>query len=427
MNIKHIGMALLSMTLLSCLSDTQDEAKLSSELLNVEKEVELSAVETEKSVTVSADCHWEVSVDKQGWEELAIQPLSGSGNGVITIKTASNTSVSERTAFLTVTSAGGLRQRVTVRQTLGGATLTVNKTELAFEAVPTSSQSFTVTSNTTWSILGIDDGWLSVEPSGGGSGTTEVRVTAAEIQDEFSRSQTLTVALDNGTERHDVQVTQAGKTGITLALTPAELAAFEATGGQQTVAIACNVRWYADMPANDWLSISASEGVGNGNLTVSCQPNYATEARVVRINVTTGTREPRQASLAVNQKAATLPEITVPLAMADHTLTKSGASFTFGYASMFLVTDHGICYSTTNAMPTVGDTRLSLGGGGTADNAVAAALDGLEPNTTYHVRAYVQSPVGGGRIVYSDVVTFATLIGAPAEGDNPYPQLGRKR
>lgn len=311
MNIKHIFTLLLSTALTACLSETLEEAKQSDELLNVEKEVELTAVETEKTVTVVADCHWAVSVEKQGWDDLAVQPLSGTGSGTITVKTSPNTSVSERTAVLTVTSAGGLRQRISVRQTLGGAMLAVSKTALAFEAVPTGPQTFTVTSNTMWSILGIDGDWLSVEPVSGGSGTTEIKVTAAEIQDDRDREQTLTVALANGTERHDVQVTQAGKTNVSLALS-AESLDFEAAGGQQTVTVACNVRWYADMPATDWLTLSASEGVGNGELTVSCQPNHTAEARFVRVIVTTGTREPMQQTFIVTQEAETPPEDTLP-------------------------------------------------------------------------------------------------------------------
>ena len=308
-HIYKIGACLLTaIALAACSSETENDVKFSPELLNVERDVAMTAVETEKQIAVVADCHWEISVDKSGWSDLTVQPLSGDGNGTITLSSNQNTSITERSASLTISSKGGLRQQISVRQTLGGATLEVNKTKLNFDAIPTSSQSFTVTSNTVWSILGTDCDWLTVESTNGGIGTTEIKVTALEIQDDRDREQTLTVALDNGTIKHDVTIKQAGKTNISLALLPESLETFESTGGEQTVDVQCNAQWYVDVPEMpEWLSISTEGGVGNGQLTITCQPNRTLEARFIRIYVTSGTRTPKQASLAVNQKAAPTP------------------------------------------------------------------------------------------------------------------------
>ena len=428
MNIKHICVAFSGMALLACTSEALEDAKLSNELLNVEKELEMTAVETERAVAVSADCRWEVTVDKQEWSELTVQPLSGNGNGTIMLKTGTNTSISERTAQLTITSAGGLRQKVTIRQTLGGATLTVNRAAMTFDAVPTASQSFTVSSNAAWSILGIDDNWLTVEPASGSGGTTEVKVTAAEIQDDRSREMMLTVALDNGTERHDIQVTQAGKTNISLAVTPTALD-FNGVGGEVSLAITCNSGWTTRMATidNPWLTLSASEGVGNGELTVSCLPNYTTASRYFPIYVTSGTMDPKLVEIVVNQSAGALPVITSPLAMVDNTLGSTGASFTFGYESMFPLTDYGICYSTTNATPTVDDTCISSGEGPTANPTVTVAMTDLTPYTKYYVRAYVKSPMNNGEVCYSAALDFQTTGMEPSGDDNPYPKLGRAK
>lgn len=308
-HIYKIGFCLLTaMALAACSSETENDVKFSPELLNVERDVAMTAVETEKQITVEADCHWEVSIDKSGWSDLTAQPLSGDGNGVITLTSSQNTAITERSASLTISSKGGLRQQITVRQTLGGATLEVNKTELSFDAIPTSGQSFTVTSNTIWSILGTDCDWLTIEPTSGGAGTTEIKVTAKEIQDDRDREQTLTVALDNGTIRHDVVVKQAGKTNISLVISPENLEVFESTGGEQTIDIECNAQWYVDVPEKpDWLILSADGGIGNGKLTITCQPNRTLETRFLRVYITSGTRTPKQASLAVNQKAAPTP------------------------------------------------------------------------------------------------------------------------
>lgn len=422
MKTKIIISGIVCTLIMACSSENLTEAKLSDELLNVEKEVELTAVDTEHSLEVLADCHWEVSVSKSNWDDLTIQPLSGDGNGTINLRTSQNSSVSERSAILTISSRGGLKQKVTVRQTLGGATLEVNKESLEFAAVPTESQTFTVTSNSEWSILGYEGDWITVEPMSGSAGTTEVKVTAEEIQDDADRSQILTVALNNGTNKHDIKVSQEGKTNISLKLNPEELEVFEATGGTQTVNIECNARWYVDAPGSpDWLKLSTDSGTGNGQLTITCEPNKTTESRLIRIHVTSGSRTPRESTLKIEQKAATYPIITSPLTATN--VTSGSASLTFGYQSMYPLTTCGICYSTSQHTPTMADTTLPITAGGAS---VSTSLTGLEPMTTYYVRAYMQSDITPLQTIYSDVVTITTLGEEPGSGDNPYPQMSRK-
>ena len=423
MNIKYLYTILVSTSLAACSSETLTDAKLTDELLNIEKEVELTAIETEQQVAVSADCHWEVAVNKDTWADLTVQPLSGDGNGIITLKTNSNSTVNERTATLVISSQGGLRQKITIRQTLGGATLVVNKSELAFDAETTASQTFTVTSNTDWNILGLDADWASVEPMSGSEGTTEVKVTVSEIQDDRDRSTTLTVALANGTGQHDVHISQPGKTNISLTLTPEQLEPFKATGGTQTVSIRCNARWYVDVPEKpDWLMLSTDGGTGNGELTITCAENKTMEPRMLRIHFTSGSRTPKQTSIVASQRAATLPEFTTPLTLVTGSLTNHEAAFTFGYQSAFPLTAHGFCYSTTSQTPTIGDGHIPLGAGTTADASVSTILTGLSPLTTYYVRAYIQSDVTPLQTLYSNMVTITTLGNTPGKGENPYPQ-----
>lgn len=423
MKTKIIISGIVCTLIMACSSENLTEAKLSDELLNVEKEVELTAVDTEHSLEVLADCHWEVSVSKSNWDDLTIQPLSGDGNGTINLRTSQNSSVSERSAILTISSRGGLKQKVTVRQTLGGATLEVNKESLEFAAVPTESQTFTVTSNSEWSILGYEGGWITVEPMSGSAGTTEVKVTAEEIQDDADRSQILTIALKSETVKHNIEVSQAGKTNISLKLNPEELEMFEATGGTQMVNIECNARWYVDAPGSpDWLKLSTDSGTGNGQLNITCEPNKTTESRLIRIHVTSGSRTPRESTLKIEQKAATYPIITSPLTATN--VTSGSASLTFGYQSMYPLTTCGICYSTSQHTPTMADTTLPITAGGGA--SVSTSLTGLEPMTTYYVRAYMQSDITPLQTTYSDVVTITTLGEEPGSGDNPYPKMSRK-
>jgi len=66
-------------------------------------------------------------------------------------------------------------------------------------------------------------------------------------------------------------------------------------------------------------------------------------------------------------------------------------------------TQHGFCWN-TNGMPTVDDNRTEAG---LVQNVgpFSATLNGLSPNTTYYVRAYVSTHVGNS---YANTVSFTT-------------------
>ena len=81
--------------------------------------------------------------------------------------------------------------------------------------------------------------------------------------------------------------------------------------------------------------------------------------------------------------------------------------FTVSYSASIPITEVGLCYSTTNQNPTIGDSKKTTGAG-TGDKIVY--LDNLQPNTTYYVRAYAQTSAGVG---YSPVSTLKTAALVP--------------
>lgn len=72
----------------------------------------------------------------------------------------------------------------------------------------------------------------------------------------------------------------------------------------------------------------------------------------------------------------------------------------------FGITARGVCWS-TSAMPTINNAHTVNGAG---LGAFTSQIDNLEPNTTYHVRAYAQNASG---VSYGTVVTFTTHSGLP--------------
>ena len=71
----------------------------------------------------------------------------------------------------------------------------------------------------------------------------------------------------------------------------------------------------------------------------------------------------------------------------------------------FAITDRGVCYSTTNAQPTLTDGNVSSGKG---DGAYQASITGLSAGTNYYVRAYATNEIGTS---YGKAISIQTKSG----------------
>ncbi|GEM56644.1 hypothetical protein B0A58_11790 [Flavobacterium branchiophilum NBRC 15030 = ATCC 35035] len=66
------------------------------------------------------------------------------------------------------------------------------------------------------------------------------------------------------------------------------------------------------------------------------------------------------------------------------------------------VTSRGVCYSSTQTIPTIAGLKTS---NGTGIGTFSSTLTGLSPNTNYYIRAYASNSIG---TAYGDVKTFTT-------------------
>ncbi len=71
------------------------------------------------------------------------------------------------------------------------------------------------------------------------------------------------------------------------------------------------------------------------------------------------------------------------------------------------VMDRGICWSLTNELPSTEDNKTSNGAG---TGSFDSSLTGLNPGTTYHLRAYASNSIG---TAYGNSISFNTLATAP--------------
>ncbi|MBR6852491.1 MAG: BACON domain-containing protein [Prevotella sp.] len=299
--------------LTGCKSDDETQAKPAKEILKVEGgNIEIRANEETKDVAITADCAWTVTYDGGDFgSKLSVQPLKGNGNGTLVITTDQNTTLSDRIATITLTSDGGLQQKISVRQTSSDPGMTVTKSLYEFDAIPSASQLLTITSNTNWNIVmpsGVD--WIHLSSTSGSTGSTPVDITVDEIQTDADRSAIFTIQYGSGST--EIEVKQVGKTNIELSVTPVELPVFTPEGGTQTVKVTSNAAWRAFIPTSqqDWLHIEPASGVGNGEIKVTCDAYSETERdRITVLIVVAGSQNPQQADVIIQQSAAEVVEI----------------------------------------------------------------------------------------------------------------------
>ena len=98
------------------------------------------------------------------------------------------------------------------------------------------------------------------------------------------------------------------------------------------------------------------------------------------------------------------PTVTLqPVSGVSTTSATSGVTITNTGNST--ITRYGICWSTTNQMPTISDQKAEASGSPMGNVSNPFGLTGLSPNTRYYVRGYATNSVGTG---YSAAQSFVT-------------------
>ncbi|GAB3639437.1 BACON domain-containing protein [Spirosoma arcticum] len=226
------------------------------------------------SVTSTATS-WSVA-SSQPW--LTPSMNSGSGNQVLTLAAAANSSITSRTAVVTIAAAGFVDRTITVVQAGAAPTLATStqSLSLAASAGPTS---VTITSNTSWSVVSSQSWLTTITSSGAGGQVLSVSATANALA--APRSATLTVSA-NGVPSQFVVVTQTGAPAA-LAVSVTSLTV-EATSGTPSVDITSNASWSVTS-SQPWLSASPASGSGNVTLALTAGANTVVESRTATLTI----------------------------------------------------------------------------------------------------------------------------------------------
>lgn len=385
--------------------------------------VALGGNEERTTLHIEADCNWTVA-EEVDW--LAVSPVQGTGSQDVTLTTGVNPSaIDERSCQLTVTSDDGVRRVVTLRQGKATEALTVSTATINF-GEEGGTNSFTITSNTTWTISGQAE-WLSYSP-GEGTGNGSVNIAVQTNNTEYSREAVLTITGAGG-QKQAVTISQAEK-AVTLTIEP-EIINATAIADDYTFQILGNATWTITVDDNTWLTLSATSGTGESTITVSPVDNTAPSARTANIRVTSASGRIER-TCALTQAASTVPDVkavTIP------NLGRYIATFASAFTSPLKVTDYGFVWGTSpeptleNCTGRVSTTDEALqltetASSGKAQELTAGTLtvdvENLRSGVKYYVRAYAVNATGTG---YSTDVTFETSGNIPGDDDNPTPNI----
>ena len=282
--------------------------------------IQAAAGAGEYTVAINTNRRWTVTVSGNStWCTPDKTEGKGSANVIFTF--TPNAALTERSATITFYSASVPNKTVEVTQDGAAPTLSVSPSSLSYTAA-SSSQTFTITSNTAWTYSSSATWCTSGTTTGSGNRTVTLTVPANPTLTE--RSATITVRAA-GLPDQTIAVRQDAALPA-LSVSPSSLT-YAAGGGNKNFAVTSNTTWTATSSAT-WCTPSTTSGSGNVNITVttSANPDLVSRAATITLNSNTLT-----ASVTITQDALSGYPFEIDL---------SGANFTNCYIYEIWDVDH---------------------------------------------------------------------------------------
>lgn len=281
--------------------------------------------------------------------------------------------------------------------------LAVSTNELTFPDIA-EKQKLVITAQNFWSIQNSAPAWLSLSADHG-KGDATLTVFA---QDNTAEARNATIIVSNGLESYTIHVSQAALQEK-LILSKSSLT-FAYQGAAETIGVEANTVWAASSDVA-WLKVTKNNE--NTAITVVAAPNISTESRQGIITIQS---KGLSAKISVTQQGVKAPTVQKPTIS---NITKHSANCKFNYQSQDMdVIEYGVCYSSTNKVPTTANAEVTKQASTTKSGTPSMTLSGLKSKTTYYARSYITTALG---TLYSEAISFTTLVSAPQEGDNGLP------
>ena len=204
---------------------------------------------------------------------------ANSGNvDTYTFKTEVNTSTAAREGVIVFCNDNNECVPVTVKQAGASTTLSVSPAELTFTAKP-ESKSFSVSSNTDWSVASSAD-WVKIGTTSG-SGNAQVTASAEENTATTQRTATITLKTTDGKATATIKVTQ-NPADVVFSIDIKEFS-IDAKGEEITIKIKHNTA-YSVKSMPDWVNQTnktVSGDTDNISFAVQHNPGYKRQGEII--------------------------------------------------------------------------------------------------------------------------------------------------
>lgn len=236
-------------------------------------EIDFAGTPNSETITVTANCSWSAS-SSANWLTVSQK------DNTITLAVTANESNSNRTGTISVVHYGttNASQKITVRQV--PASINASTESLVFNNTA-SSVNVTINAEASWTASS-SASWIDISPASGESGTSTMKVSVSPNTSTSERTGYVNLSI-GGSQRIQIPVRQRG---IYIETEESELS-FNAAGGSQNFSVLSNTNWKVSS-APSWITVSPSQGEGDGTVkvTASENPNTANRSGVIHLTQT---------------------------------------------------------------------------------------------------------------------------------------------
>ena len=242
-------------------------------------ELAFTAKSESKTFSIASNTAW-TATSSAPWAK--INAASGNGNAQVVVSAEENTAITQRSATVTIKTADGkATATVKVTQSAANVIFSVDRNEFNVAAAG-ESFSVKVTHNIGYKINSMPD-WVK-QTNKTTSGNTDTFTFKAEANTSTAAREGVIVFCNDNNECVPVTVKQVGA-NATLSVSPASMT-FTAKSESKTFTVTSNTDWTMTSDAA-WVKLSATDGSGNAQVTVTAEENTATKQRIATITLKT--------------------------------------------------------------------------------------------------------------------------------------------
>ena len=229
-----------------------------------------------RSVSVESNAAWEIS-SCPSWITTSVKS-GNAGNTSFEMEVKENTDQS-RDGVIIIKNAA-LSYRINVTQ--GGVQLELGKQTMSFTTAK-GSDTFTIKSNSAWTVTSDKPSWCTVDKSSGSNNET-IKVSVTDNTSESSRDAIITVKAGNISKQ--VKVKQEG---VILKVVDDNLS-FTSSAGSKTFTITTNyASWTVSSDNTSWCTVDKSSGsTTSATIKVTVKANPSSDSRSATITVKSG-------------------------------------------------------------------------------------------------------------------------------------------